>query len=362
VIDDDSEDDFATPAAREAPPEAPAPDPDGVAFARDRSERIYGVHIHDAPHRGPKVVYSVRLADVRADEKLLVRGEVTLSRCAGDSGDAGITPCDRPAMQRDPYGYTPRYTAAIVLASSPTDATGRRVSPWSERRCPEPQHHCALAMPEVAVTDQGAAGELFVNLVVAADADGKNARDWHVMEVEQHKGALAVTRVGAAVGGVALHERSDVLRTTQRMGIDRPAEDGDPTQVRHLLYQVKLAGLHGGDVVDVDGRMRAVLDGGYTCNPLITTEVLITRDRDARNPVGNFDEEVTIKNGANCADHSNDGCKYEESGAVRLRNGAPDTMYVSLLAVALRSCAAPGGNDTWRAAVNGGFLDVRVRR
>src|SRR5688572_1391439 len=91
VADEELESSFETEAAKAAPPDAKPPEPTGVAFARDASERIFGVHIRDEPHRKPKVVYSVRLADLRADEKLLVRGEVTLSRCnrkdiAGDSG------------------------------------------------------------------------------------------------------------------------------------------------------------------------------------------------------------------------------------------------------------------------------------
>ena len=367
VTEDDVELDFATAAAGAKPPEAKPPDATGVAFARDASERIFGVHIRDEPHRQPKVVYSVRLADVRAGEKLLLRGEVTLSRCnrkdvAGESGDSKHTPCDSDRMERDPYGYNPRFSAAFVLANSPTDATGDRVSNWFDRGCSEGQHHCALALPEVAVTGLPDAAETFVNLVVTADARGANARSWHVMEVEQQKGALAVTRVGAAAAGRVISERSNDLRTASKMGIDRPREDGDPTQVRQLLYQVKLVGLQPGDVVDVDARMRAVLDGGFTCDPLITAEVLLTKDPDAREPKAQHDERITIKNGANCADHSNQGCKYEESGAVRLESGVPDTMYASYLAVALRSCAAANGSDTWQADPQDGFLAVHVRR
>jgi hypothetical protein len=361
----DDEPTFETEAAAQAPPTAKPPAPGGVAFARDTSERIFGVHIRDRAHRGAKVVYSVRLADLRPDEKLLLRGEITLSRCnrkdiAGESGDAAHTPCDSNAMEDRPYDYTPRFSAAFVLADAANDPDGRRVSPWFDRNCTEGQHHCALALPEVTVGDPPAAAEKFVNLVVTADARAANAKSWHVMEVEQRKGALAVTRVAANAGGIAIAQRSTDLIATQAMGIDRPEEDGDPTQVRHLLYQVKLTGLAGGDVVAADARMRAVLGNGFSCDPLITTEILVTRDRDARDLRSDHDERITIKNGANCADHSNDGCKYEESGAVRLKNGVPDTMFVSYLGVALRSCAAPGGDDKWR--VERGYLETAVRR
>jgi hypothetical protein len=364
---DDPESTFDTDAARGPMVYIGPPPAGGVAFGRDTSERIYGVHIRDQAHRQPRVVYSVRLDDVRADEKLLLRGEVVLSRCnrkdiAGESGDAKNTPCDSKDMVRDPYGYTPRFSAAFVIAGSPTDATGTRVSGWFDRNCTEGQHHCALALPEVTVGDPPAAAERYVNLVVSADAQDHDARSWDVMEVEQDKGALAVTRVAAGGGGHAIVKRSEQLLAAGSLGIDRPEEDGDPTQVRHRLYRLQLSGLHGGDVIDADARMRAVLGNGFTCDPLITAEVIVTADPQARDPKGPHDERITVKNGANCADHSNDGCKYEESGAVRLKHGAPDTMYVSYLATALRSCAAPDGSDSWKARASDGFLEVHVRR
>ena len=361
----DDELDFSTDAALVGTPDAPAPAPGRVTFGRDTSERIYGVRIRDRAHEQPKVVYSVRLADVQADQQLLLRGEVTLSRCnrkdvLGLSGDSKHTPCDSGDMRRDPYNYAPRFSAAFMLGNSPTDAGGKRVSDWFERRCTEGQHHCALALSQVRVDNLGNHAELYVNLVVTADAVDRNARCWHVMEVEQHKGALAVTRLGAGAGGVAIAEDTNNLLATGRMGVDRPKEDGDPTQVRHRLFRVALTGLQGGEVVDVDARMRAVLVGTYSCDPLITTEVIITGDPQAKKPSGNHDKSITIKNGANCADHSNDGCGYDESGAVQLDNNTPSTMYVSMLAVALRSCADAGGGDRWK--VDGGALHVTARR
>lgn len=363
--EDEIEIDFDTEEAAKPAPDAPAPAAGRVTFGRDGSERIFGVQIRDKAHRKPKVVYSVRLADVRADEQLLLRGEVTLSRCnrkdiAGLSGDAKQTPCDSAKLKADPYGYAPRFSAAFVLADSANDASGRRESPWFDRLCTEGQHHCALAVPQVRVDDLADAAEAYVNLVVTADARDANARSWDVMEVEQRKGALAVTRLGAGAGGVAIAEDTTKLRTDGAMGIDRPKEDGDPTQVHHELYQIKLTGLQGGDVIDADARFRAVLGNGFSCDPLITADILVTEQPGAKEPQRPHDERITIKNGANCADHSNDGCKYDESGAVRIKSGAPSTMYVTYQAVALRSCAAPGGGDTWR--VRDGSMSVRVRR
>ncbi|HEY5923180.1 MAG TPA: hypothetical protein VIV11_15985 [Kofleriaceae bacterium] len=348
-------------------PVAPAPASTSLSFARDTSERIKGVRIYDAAHRNPKVVYSVRLVDVQSDERLRLHGEVTLSRCnkkdiAGLSGDANQTPCDSDRMQASPYRYNPRFSAAYVLADSPTDATGRRVSPWFERGCTEGQHHCALALEAVTVDGLPDAAEKFINLVVTADSRTANARSWDVMEVEQNKGALAVTRIGVASTGEVLAVDTTELRTTTAMGIDRPEEDGDPTQVRHLIYQIEVNGVLPRDVIEADGQLRAVLGSGFTCDPLITTEIIVTKDADARQANGNHDERVTIKNGANCSDHTSQGCKYEDSGAVQLDGAPPPKLFISLVAVALRSCAAAGGGDRWRARASDGFLRVKIRR
>jgi hypothetical protein len=356
--------DDETTTAADAIEEVTPPPNGGVSFGRDLKEGAHGVHIKDKPHRHPKVVYSVRLADLGSTETLFLRGEVTLSRCnpkdiAGLSGDAATTPCDSQEMKQSPYGYAPRFSAAFVLAGSANDADGERVSPWFDKKCPESHHHCALALPEVAVDGLPDAPEMFVNLVVTADADGANAKSWHVMEIEHNHGALQVTRAAPGAELHALHDKTTKLLSKGPMGVDQTEDEGDPTQVRRLLYQVKLQGLQGGDVIDADAAMRAVL-GNYACDPLITGEILVTEDPKARKPKGKWDGRLTARNGRNCSDHSNDGCRYEKSGAVRLRNGTPSTLYVSYLATALRSCAAPNGGDKWH--VDDGFLDVNVRR
>jgi hypothetical protein len=346
--------------------EAPAPKPQEVSFGRDAKEDALGIRIRDGSHKQPKVVYSVRLPSPSSAEQLRLRGEVTLSRCntkdiAGLSGDSKITPCDSKAMKQSPYGYNPRFSAAFVLADGPGDPDGVRVSPWSDTTCTEGQHHCALALPEATVDDVPDAAEKFVNLVVTADANGHNARSWDVMEVEQHHGALYVTRVAPGAELHAIQKASKNLLAAGKMGVDQTEDEGDKTQVKHLMYQVALHGLQPGDVIDVDARMRAIL-GGYSCDPLITAEVLVTQNAGADEPSKPHDERLTVRNGRNCSDHSSDGCKYVESGAVRLHNGTPSTMYVSYLAQAVRSCAAPNGGDKWHADPSDGFLKVNVRR
>lgn len=293
-----------------AVPDAPAPDAGEVKLGRDMSDRIRGIRIRD----------------------------------------------------QNPYGYAPRFSATYVLGTSATDANGPRLAPWSDTVCTKGRHHCALALPQASVQSLPNAAERWVNLVVTADANGKNARSWDVMDVEKNHGALAVTRLGPGAGGPILSESTSDLRTTGNMGIDRPKEDGDPTQVRHLLYQLKLDGLESGDIVDAGAKMHAVLGNGFTCDPLITGQLILTAGKNAREAKGPHDEILGPKNGSNCPDHTSDGCRYEKSGAARVRNGAPSTMFLSYVAVALRSCAAPGGGDKWHAKQNGGGLDARVRR
>jgi hypothetical protein len=133
------------------------------------------------------------------------------------------------------------------------------------------------------------------------------------------------------------------------------------TRVPRLIYQVKLDGLSGGDVIDVDGRMRAVLGSDFTCMPMTSVQVIVTHDKDARAAKRPGDEQISPANGHN-ADHSSDGSVYEKSGAVQIGKDASPTMFVSLIASAFRSCAAPGGRDKWHAAAADGFLQVNVRR
>jgi hypothetical protein len=345
--------------------EAPAPGQKPVTFGRATSERAYGVSIHDAPHAKPAIIYSVRLPDLRSTEKLRVRGEVTLSRCdrkdvAGLSGDAAHTPCDSPEMKQHPYTYAPRYAAALVLGDAKDDANGERVSPWFDTTCTEDEHHCALALPEVGVEGLPDAKERWLHLVVSADANGHGASSHDVMEVEQHHGALSVTRLAPNAELHAITKLTKALETKGSMGVDQTEDEGDFSQVRHLVHQVRLDGLHPGDVVDVDAKTRTLL-GGYACDPLVTTEVFLTDDPKAREPKKG-DVVVSVKNGSNCTDHGKGGCPYRKSGAARLGNDAPKTLYVSFVAMAARSCAAPNGGDRWRFDGGDSALDVNVRR
>ncbi|CAN5812349.1 hypothetical protein BH09MYX1_BH09MYX1_46960 [soil metagenome] len=353
-------------ATKEAPPDAPPPKPGHVSFATAKTERAYGVGIEDKAHQKPKVIYSVRVKDLGPKEELRLRGEVTLSRCndkdvAGLSGDAKTTPCASSDMRRNAYDYAPRFSATFVLASSANDASGMQLGGWHDTVCSEEEHHCALVLPALAAKNLPTK-DAYVNLVVSADADGHGAHSWDVMEVEQGHGALAVTRMAPGAQSHAITEETKTPLVNGSMGIDQTPDEGDDTKGRHVLYRARVDGLEPGDVVDASAKLQAVLGGGFTCDPLITSEVFISADKDAKEPSGASDAWLGAKNGHNCSDHSASGCTYEKSVAVRLGGQAAPTMYVIWVATAARSCAAPNGGNTWHLAAKDGVLSVNVRR
>jgi hypothetical protein len=380
---------YATDEATKAPPEAVAPlpagspDPSGgggggsgggggglgpnpsVTFARATKERRYGVAITDAARKEPRVIYSVKVSSLTPDERLRIRGEVVLSRCntkdvAGQSGDAKNTPCNSKELKASPYSYDPRFEATFVLGDRPNDAKGRKLGDWVDHTCTESQHHCALPLPEVSITDLDKAAEKYVNLVVAAEAPGTKARSFDVMEVEQSKGGLYVTRFGKGAGAAVADEKNYTVVSTGKLGIDQTEDEGDKTQVSRIVYRVKLEGLRPGDVIDVDARVRTVLSMSSGCDPLITGQILLTKQNDDTDAAGDGEEHLTAKNGRNCVDHSAGGCTYEKSGAVQIGKNASSTMFVNYVVMALRSCAAPNGADKW--SVDGGFLRASIRR
>lgn len=369
---------YETAEAQVTPPEAAAPDASAdksgasgasggagaarsVTFASAVKERRYGVPIANG-HQQPRVIYSIRLPSLSAKEHLRLRGEVSLSRCnrkdvLGLSGDSKTTPCDAAKLKDDPYDYDPSFDAVFVLGDSPNDAEGRKLGDWTGHLCTEAEHHCAVALPEVEAAGLPDAAEKYLNLVVAADAPGSRARSFDAMEVEQSKGGLYVTRFadGAATSA---NEKTEHLLSTGKLGVDQTEDEGDHTQVRRLLYQVKLEGLAAGDVVDAQGHIQVQLQMSSGCDPLVTGQLILGKTPNDHDVPAGF--ELTAKNGRNCVDHGAAGCTYEKSGAIQITKGMPSTLYVSYVGMALRSCAAPGGADKW--SIDDGVLRVGVTR
>ena len=356
---------YETAAAKQTPTSR-APEWAGVSYARAMSERRYGVPISDKRRAEPRSIYSIELGQLARGERLLLRAEVTLSYCGrkdilGLSGDAADTPCRRTKLRKSPYRYTPRFHAAFFLTGRANSAAGQRVSPWFDRRCTEREHHCALALPQVKYTAPGSASGRFLNLVVAADADGAAARSFDVMEVEQRKGGLHVTRLGpGAPGPLQPRRETSALRTPGWLRMDLPPDEGG-TLYRYELFRLKLSGLRPGDVVDADARSRVVLGmTDHGCDPLVAGELILTENGGAKQlSQGLVNGRLTAKNGQNATDHTAHGTRYRKSGAMRVPKGAPATMYIKYVATAKRSCVHPG-QDRWR--IGAGALSAAVRR
>ena len=338
-----------------------------LTFARDTSERIDGVPVYrDSRPRmdGARPIYTVRADDVSAGERFRLRAQVMVSRCGrkdiwglSDEGDG--SPCATRAMRDHPYDFAPRVHAAFTV-SDRREGAGRRISDWFSMVCTDGKHHCTLATPEIVVGDIPPGERRFLKLVVASSGPDARVRDGHVIEVEQGRGGLYVTR--ELPGHTTTRtRRQDAPRIGRWLGIDQTEDEGDHTLVRRQIFRVKLRHLEPGDVIEVDGRMRAEIrmrDPG--CDPLINTQVILTRRRDASQPHGSPDGVIAGRAGANCTAHGG-SCVYETTGAIGVGGDVEPTMFVSLVAYAKRSCAAPGGRDTWRAMRRGSHFRVRAR-
>jgi hypothetical protein len=315
----------------------------------------------------------VRLTDLRPGERIRINAEVTLSRCnhkdvIGQSGDRDTTPC--LPLRGNEYSYTPNFSTAIVLGTSPVDASGPLISDWYEQRCPQRRHHCARALDEL-MSDPGmlpGSGEVHVNLVVTADANGSRARPIDVMEVEQQHGGLHVLRLAPGVAAVPDATVTHQLRAAT-IPIDRvDSNRGVAGESRRAVYVARLDGLRAGDVVEATGLFHGEL-GGYSVDPLITSQLLLVADpnqvRLGDADDGPYDRALIARNGHNCY-RAGAICSYADSGAVYVPPDAPSTMYLSLVGSAARSDAARNGRNRVKLrARNGsrdGYLSVRVWR
>lgn len=333
-----------------------------IAFATDMTEAGHALRIRDERRHRPKAIFSVRLDGLSPAERVKVIGEVQVSFCddkdrRGDSSDAATTPCTSAHMVSAPYHYTPRLSAAFVL-SDDRQPSGRRVSSWRETSCGKEKHHCTVTLPRVTLTDLPA-GRRWLHLVLTADGQGANAKSWHVMEIEQGKGRLSVARLGPDAEAVRDTETKRLL-STGRLGVDQTPDEGDHTQVQRMVYRQELRGLQAGDVIAANGRMHATL-GRFDCDPLISTQLLLTDRAGVREPEDAV-QRLTAKNGFNCRAHGSGECVYDKAGAVRLKETPRGPLYVTWVAMAKRSCAAPNGGDHWEMKRDVGQLAVQVYR
>jgi hypothetical protein len=367
AADDAMEDVGESAEAIRAAPSVKAPKPGAITFGREQKERLLEVPIAKKAFDKPKVLFSVKLEDVTPAEDLLVRAELTFSKCgqkdiSGDASDGEKNPCSTAELKKNPYSYDPHFGAYLVFGNGPLDVKGKRQSPIIDTRCSSREHHCNIIVPQTRVKSEVAAKARWMNLVVGADHD--RARSHDLVIVEQTHGMLYVTRLGQGAGPPIDTKASKDEMKNGLIDIDREEGDGGPLGVdpkeAHELYQVKLTGLKPHDVVSADAKFIAKLHGGPAdCDPLFSTEILLTDSPKATGKPKSGEERITHVNGVNCTEHGGGVCKYEKSGAVELGPNAKDTMFVTMVTKAGRSCVPPGFK--WELG-NDGFLEVNVRR
>lgn len=393
---------YENPAPDAPPPDLASPTLLGrsATVASDRAERAWGVRIYQNQQPTGQLVYRVHLVDLQPGERLRIHGEVTLSRCntndiAGGSSDSIHSPCNSKPMfgmhapatvnddlAADPYPYAPRFLARVELVSA--DGSLRlpiASSDWM--RCPQRRHHCALTVPEIPFDMLPPTGDVYIDLVVFADdanptSGQRTARSYDPMEVEQQHGGLTVVRLAPGVPDPAMPAPNDHI-VTKKIPIDRPGGGATP-EYRRVVYHSQVGALGGGIV---QARARAAIRlrpaSRSTVNPLVTSQLLLTPDpttvRAGANPgpdgaLGTADDvwahAITVRNGANCYDHSGGLCIYEDEGAIEIPGPSPSGQWWVVQVVgALRGDAPPGGKDFVRVRPlppsQRDGLEVRVR-
>jgi hypothetical protein len=311
----------------------------GFTFARDTTENPRSVPITKGGDFF--VVYSVPIDGLSPDERIAVRGEVTLSLCEPSEG----APCQRDTP------FAPHLVAKIVLGTSATDASGTALSGASDLSCSRRDHHCTLVVGEHIT--KNLTGKRFANLVVSAQDAAATSKD--LMIVEDTHGGVDVTRIGASANADGRSfTGKDVAPKT--MTIDNVDQNGNgPRRDGYVTLRARVDGVKPGDIVDADAVILAKVDDG-SCDPLIAHQVWVSKD-DHGDPSakGNALVALTAHNGTNCLDAS---CRYEKSGAGQLPPGTPSTVFVTVVSKAGRSCVQPG--DQWHLAASSA-LRVRVR-
>lgn len=323
---------------------APALNP--IEFLSDITTEVTGVRIRDNPFRLPTSLYQVQVTQLSQDERLIVNGEVMLSRCnrkdiQGLSDDAGTTPCNTQEMRDDPYSYDPVINAGIFISDRHEVISEIPVGEWVERRCTEARHHCQLSLPEIEISDLPA-GDYWIHLGVTSHADGSNARGWHYMEVEMNKGQLNVARLNA-LHGVVQTLTTQAVGSTDRLRVNQTEDEGDLVRSHWLAYELPLTDVEAGDVLFVSSKFIALMDGTGDCNPMINSQIFLSERAGEVDP----DQGIgllTPRNGANCTNHGPTGCNYRKSGAIKLPAQLNTPLYLIHYATAHRSCAQ---NEHW---------------
>jgi hypothetical protein len=337
---------------------------------------------------GARTVYSVRLPRMGADQKLLVRGTVALTRCDESDQQPGggvhegalDSPCE---SVRDPYSvpggghYDPKIAVRVFLGNDRSDLR-HPVGGWKVRRCTIPLHHCPLDVRTRLDHVTGGPESKWLNLAVTAfsprarlggrrhpvdvvelDGDCKN-HDFNPCEPvlegvsSNTLGGLTAVRFGAARSPAPSRSTRDLVN--RRIRVQASRHITKRTKPR-IIIRKRLRHLSAGDIVDAHAgfHLRDHGGDGYVFRHEVRGLLFLSPDPAATHP-GSRGRWLAPAAGTNCPHRS--GCAITKVGAARVPEGAPKTMWVTMVASARDS----GGADGARLDVTSGQLSAAVER
>jgi hypothetical protein len=362
-------------------------DPPGrgqVTFGFDKVEpaRLVGRGIPVAQAAGPRTadartIYSVRVPRLRRGQKLLVRGTVALGRCnesdqrpgGGAHRGARDSPCE---AVRHPYAvpsgghYEPKIAVRAFLGSDRSDL-GQGIGSWKVRRCSTALHHCPLSVRTRLTHLQHRSRSMRLNLAVTAFSPkarrGARGRPVDIVELAGNcarrdfnpckpvqKGASSNTQGELAAIRFGFSGSPAASRTTRKLVNRRIRVQASERVTRHtrprIIIRQRLDHLSPGDVIDAKASFH-LRDGGgdrYVFRHEVSGLLFLSPGPRAPHP-GSRGRWLAPTARTNCPHAS--GCTISKVGAATVPDGAPRTMWVTLVASARDS----GG-------VNGAPLDL----
>jgi hypothetical protein len=333
----------------------PEPPPKAeLATTGNDSELLATVPIGTSVGAEDRTVMSLgpdNLKRIRRDDTMRVSGEVQISTtCVAEDS----------RCQGRPYQFNPKISARIVLAASAAaDAPSIPLSNTADLRCkqrrPNRNHHCTLALPNVAtqITDPGSlpceATACYANLILSAS--NKRARPGNVVVlgadrpdggVAQDKGRLNVVQAREETPPPTEQSTSDLVNSSL------PLTEGKKEK-RRVIHSIPIAAPLKGEVLAFDGSWTATIDQ-LPFNTFIATRVIVSDDPASTDPSGlatnsvQFGGDATETNGFNCTQGPSgfpSPCTSVKAGAVRITQdvidpatGAPGTLYLNLVGAA----------------------------
>ncbi len=203
-----------------------------------------------------------QLKRIERGDAMVASGEVQISTTCVEEG---------PRCQGSPYQFNPRISARIVLASSAdADAPSIPLSETKSLRCkqrrPNRNHHCTLALPNVATTisDLGTLPcdpqACYVNMLLGAANKRAGDNDLIVIGGDRPDGSVAQDKgrlnlVQAREEGQAPSE----LSSSDLVNASLPLTEGKKEK-RRVVHSIPISAPVKGEVLAFDGSWTATVD------------------------------------------------------------------------------------------------------